>query len=188
MIMDERTVLAESEERMKKVIEQYKKTLASTRAGRATPTLLEKVHVDYYGVPTPINQVASVGVQPPRTLVLQPWDKKMIGPIEKAIQKADLGAMPINDSNVVRLTIPPLTGERRQEVVKSLKRQAESEKVAIRNIRRDYIEEIKKAEKDKGVSEDESRRLQDRIQKLTDRYVKVIDDLTSTKEKEVMEV
>lgn len=186
--MDERTVLLESEERMKKVIEQYKKSLSSTRAGRASPALLEKVMVDYYGVPTPINQVANIGVQPPRTLVIQPWDKKMLGPIEKAIQRADLGAMPVNEANVVRLTLPPLTGERRQEIVKTLRKQAESEKVAVRNIRRDFIEEIKKAEKDKEISEDESRRLQDKVQKLTDKYVKMVDDLTAAKEKEVMEV
>jgi ribosome recycling factor len=186
--MDERTALQSSEERMKKVVEQYKKTLASTRAGRASPMLLEKVVVDYYGVPTPVNQVANIGVQPPRTLVIQPWDKKMIGPINKAIQKADLGAMPVNDANLVRLTIPPLTGERRQEIMKSIRKQAENEKVAIRNIRREYIEEIKKAEKGKEVSEDESYRIQDKVQKLTDKYVKTIDEITSAKEKEVVEV
>jgi len=186
--MDERTVLAASEDRMKKIIEGYQKTLASTRAGRATPTLLEKVVVDYYGVPTPINQVANIGVQPPRTLVIQPWDKKMISAIEKAIQKAELGAMPVNDGNLVRLTIPALTGERRQEIVKGIRKQSEAEKVSVRNVRRDYIEEIKKAEKDKEISEDESRRIQDKIQKLTDKYIKLIDELTAAKEKEVLEV
>lgn len=186
--MDERTVLAGSEDRMKKVVEGFKKMLASTRAGRATPTLLEKVVVDYYGVPTPISQVANIGVQPPRTLVIQPWDKKMIGPIEKAIQKGDLGAMPVNDGNLVRLTIPALTGERRQEIVKTIRKQAEAEKVSIRNVRRDYIEEIKKAEKDHEVSEDESRRVQDKVQKLTDKYIKNVDELTAIKEKEVTEV
>ncbi len=186
--MDERTVLAGSEDRMKKVVEAFKKTLASTRAGRASPTLLEKVVVDYYGVPTPVSQVANIGVQPPRTLVIQPWDKKMLGPIEKAIQKADLGAMPVNDANLVRLTIPALTGERRQEIVKSIRKQAEAEKIALRNVRRDYIEEIKKSEKDKEFSEDESRRIQDKVQKLLDKYVKLIDDLTAAKEKEVTEV
>jgi ribosome recycling factor len=186
--MDERALLLASEERMKKVVEAFKKTLASTRAGRASPTLLEKVVVDYYGVPTPVNQVANIGVQPPRTLVIQPWDKKMLFPIEKAIQKADLGAMPVRDANLVRLTIPPLTGERRQEIVKSLRREAENEKVSIRNIRRDYIEEVKKAEKNKEMSEDESYRIQEKVQKLTDKYVKTIEDLTAAKEKEVVEV
>ncbi len=186
--MDERTVLANSEDRMKKVVENFKKTLASTRAGRATPALLEKVVVDYYGVPTPISQVANIGVQPPRTLVIQPWDKKMMGPIDKAIQKSDLGAMPVSDGNLVRLTIPALTGERRQELVKTIHKQAEAEKVSVRNIRRDYIEEIKKAEKDHDISEDDSRRIQDKVQKLTDRYVKNIEELTAVKEKEVSEV
>ncbi len=186
--MDERTVLTGSEDRMKKVVEGFKKTLAGTRAGRANPTLLEKVVVDYFGVPTPVSQVANIGVQPPRTLVIQPWDKKMIGPIEKAIQKADLGAMPVNDGNIVRLTIPALTGERRQELVKAIRKQAEAEKVSVRNVRRDYIEEIKKAEKDHEISEDESRRIQDKIQKLTDKYIKVVDEMTAAKEKEVTEV
>lgn len=186
--MDQEAVLSASEDRMKKVIEGFKKTLASTRAGRASPALLEKVIVDYYGVPTPVNQVANIGVQPPRTLVIQPWDKKMLGPIEKGIQKADLGAMPVSDGNLVRLSIPALTKERRQEIVKSLRKQAENEKVSMRNVRRDCIEEVKKAEKDKEISEDESRRIQERVQKLTDKYVKIVDDLTEVKEKEVMEV
>lgn len=186
--MDERTVLQESEERMKKVIEAFKKNLASTRAGRATPTLLEKVMVDYYGVPTPVNQVANIGVQPPRTLVIQPWDKKILGPLEKAIQKADLGAMPVNDGNLIRLTIPALSGERRQEIVKSLRKELEAQRVAVRNVRRDIIEEIKKAEKDKDFSEDDSHRIQEKVQKLTNKYTKSVDDLFAAKEKEVMEV
>ena len=186
--MDERSVLSQAEDKMKKVIEAFKKNLASVRAGRASPVLLEKVFVDYYGVPTPINQVATIGVAPPRTLVIQPWDKKMLTTLEKAIQKADLGAMPINDGNVIRLTIPPLSGDRRQEIIKSIRKDAESQKVSIRNIRRDINEEIKKAEKDKTLSEDDSRRIQDKVQKLTDKYVKMIDDLVAAKEKEVMEV
>ncbi|HHW18187.1 MAG TPA: ribosome recycling factor [Firmicutes bacterium] len=186
--MDERSVLSQAEDKMKKVIEAFKKNLASVRAGRASPVLLEKVFVDYYGVPTPINQVATIGVAPPRTLVIQPWDKKMLSTLEKAIQKADLGAMPINDGNVIRLTIPPLSGDRRQEIIKSIRKDAESQKVSIRNIRRDINEEIKKAEKDKTLSEDDSRRIQDKVQKLTDKYVKMIDDLVAAKEKEVMEV
>ncbi len=186
--MDEREILAEAEDRMKKVIEGFKKTLATTRAGRATPVLLEKVVVDYYGMPTPINQVASIGVTPPRTLVVQPWDKKMLGPLEKAIQKADLGAMPINDGNILRLTLPQLTGERRQELLKSMRKECESQRVALRNVRRDVNEEIKKGEKNKSLSEDESKRIQDKVQKLTDKYVKVVDDLASVKEKEIMEV
>ncbi len=186
--MDEKTLMTQAEDRMKKVIDVYKKDLASMRAGRATPLLLEKVVVDYYGIPTPINQVGSIGVAPPRTLVVQPWDKKLLGNIEKAIQKSDLGAMPVNDGSVIRVTIPPLSGDRRQELIKSLKKDSEGQKVLVRNIRRDAIDEVKQAEKDKDISEDESRRIQDRIQKLTDKYVKIVDDVTSAKEAEVMEV
>jgi ribosome recycling factor len=185
--MDERTVLAGSEERMKKIIEGYQKTLASTRAGRATPTLLEKVASTTTGCRLRLANCqhrGSASQNPSHPA----WDKKMIGPIEKAIQKADLGAMPVNDANLVRLTIPALTGERRQEIVKSIRKQSEAEKVSVRNVRRDYIEEIKKAEKDKEISEDESRRIQDKVQKLTDKYIKLIDELTAAKEKEVLEV
>lgn len=186
--MDERTVLSESEDRMKRVVEAFKKGLGSTRAGRASPMLLERVVVDYYGVPTPVNQVANIGVQPPRTLVIQPWDKKILGALEKAIQKADLGAMPVNDGNLLRLSIPPLSGERRQEIVKSIKKESEAQKISVRNIRRDMIEEIKKAEKDKDLSSDESHRIQEKVQKLTDKYIKNVDEITTAKEKEVMEV
>lgn len=186
--MDEKTVLNQAEDKMKKVLEAFKKSLASMRAGRASPVLLEKVTVDYYGIPTPVSQVATIGVAPPRTLVIQPWDKKMLSAIEKALQKADLGAMPVSDGNVLRLTIPPLSGERRQELVKGLKKEAEAQKIAIRNIRRDVIEDVKKQEKSKDISEDESKRIQEKIQKLTDKYTKSVDDLVAAKEKEVMEV
>jgi ribosome recycling factor len=186
--MDERSVLTDSEDRMKKVIDTFKKNLGSMRAGRASPAILERVTVDYYGIPTPISQVATVGIAPPRTLVVQPWDKKMLSTLEKALQKADLGAMPVNDGNVLRLTIPQLSGERRQEILKSVKKEAESQKVALRNVRRDMNEEIKKAEKNKELSEDMSRKIQDKVQKLTDKYVSLVDDMTQAKEKEIMEV
>ena len=186
--MDEKNLMTETEDKMKIIVEDYKKDLASMKAGRATPLLLEKVTVEYYGVPTPINQVASIGITPPRTIVIQPWDKKLLGAIEKALQKADLGAMPSNDGNVVRLTIPPLSGERRQELIKVIRKECEMRKVMVRNIRRDAIDQVKEAEKAKEISEDESRRLQDKIQKLTDKYVEMIDNITSVKEKEVMEV
>ncbi|HHY76317.1 MAG TPA: ribosome recycling factor [Firmicutes bacterium] len=186
--MDEKTILQEAEDKMKKIIDNFKKTLASMRTGRASPALLEKVMVDYYGVPTPVNQVATIGVAPPRTLVVQAWDKKMLGPIEKAIQKADLGVMPVNDGNVVRVTIPPLSGERRQEIVKNIRKQAEAEKVNVRNVRRDAIEVIRKAEKEKQLSEDQARKIQDKVQKLTDKYIKAVDEVVAAKEKEVMEV
>jgi ribosome recycling factor len=186
--MDERTILSEAEDKMNKVIESFKRELATVRAGRATPALLERVTVDYYGVPTPINQTATIGVAPPRTLVIQPWDKKMISSIEKAIQKSDLGAMPVSDGNVVRLTIPQLSGERRQEILKSLRKMSESQRVAVRNVRRDAIAEVKKGEKEKTFSEDDSRKVQDKIQKLTDKYIKIVDELTAAKEEEIMEV
>ena len=160
--MDQKTLMTQVENRMKKVIESYKKDLASMRAGRATPLLLERVVVDYYGVPTPINQVASIGVAPPRTLVIQPWDKNLLGNIEKAIQKSNLGAMPVSDGTVIRVTIPPLSGERRRDLIKTLKKDAEAQKVLIRNIRRSAMDEIKQAEKDKEISEDMSRRIQSR--------------------------
>jgi ribosome recycling factor len=185
--MDEKTLMTQVENRMKKVIEAYKKDLASMRAGRATPLLLERVLVDYYGAPAPINQVASIGVAPPRTLVIQPWDKSLLGNIEKAIQKSDLGAMPVNDGNVVRVTIPPLSGDRRRELIKALKKDSEAQKVLIRNIRRSAIDEIRQAEKNKEISEDMSKRIQDRVQKLTDECIKTVDDITSAKEAEVME-
>jgi len=186
--MDEKSALSSAEEKMKKVIDLFKKNLGSVRAGRASPVLLEKVMVDYFGIPTPINQVATIGVAPPRTLVIQPWDKKMLSTLEKALQKADLGSMPVSDGNVIRLTIPPLSGDRRQEIIKSIKKEAEAQKVSIRNIRRDVNEEIKKSEKAKEISEDESLRIQEKVQKLTDKYIKSIDDLMAMKEKEVLEV
>jgi ribosome recycling factor len=186
--MDERSVLTDSEDRMKKVIEAFKKSLAGTRAGRASPAILERVSVDYFGIPTPISQVATIGVAPPRTLVIQPWDKKMLSSLEKALQKAELGAMPVNDGNVLRVTIPALSGERRQEILKTIRKEAESQKIALRNVRRDINEEIKKGEKDKEISEDMSRKIQDKVQKLTDKYVKLVDEITAAKEKEIMEV
>lgn len=186
--MDEKNALKNAEDRMKKVIEAFKKSLSLVRAGRASPVLLERVTVDYYGIPTPVNQVATIGVAPPRTLIVQPWDKKMLSTLEKALQKADLGAMPVSDGNVLRLTIPPLSGDRRQEILKSIKKDAENQKITIRNIRRDINEELKKAEKSKEISEDELERIEEKVQKLTDKYIKNIDDLLAVKEKEVLEV
>ncbi len=186
--MDEAALYAEAEDRMKKVIDAFQRSLASIRAGRANPVLLERVTVDYYGVPTPVNQVASVGVAPPRTLVVQPWDKKMLSAVEKALQKADLGAMPVNDGNVIRVTLPQLSRERRQEITRTVRKDSEAQKVAVRNIRRDINAEIKKAEKDKLISEDGARKVQDRIQELTDRYTKQVDQLVESKEKEILEV
>jgi ribosome recycling factor len=172
---------------MEKAIQALKKDLATLRAGRASPLLLDRIQVEYYGSQTPIQQLAAINIPDSRTLMIQPWDKTAIGSIEKAIQKSDLGLTPSNDGNTIRLTIPALTEERRTELVKTTKKFGEEAKVAIRNIRRDANDEIRKLEKVQ-ISEDESKRHQDEIQKLTDRYVIEVDKVLSNKEKEIMEV
>jgi len=158
------------------------------RAGRATPALLEKITVDYYGQPTPVNQTATISVPEPRLLVIQPWDKSQIEAIEKAILKSDLGINPTNDGNVIRLAVPQLTEERRQQLVKNLRRLAEEEKVAIRNIRRDGNDLLKDLEKEGEISEDDLRRNLEEIQEMTNTYIKEIDQLLSQKEEEILEV
>ncbi len=181
-------VLRETEEKMKRSVELFRKELAGMRAGRASPAILDKVTVDYYGTPTPVNQLGTVTVPEPRLLVIAPWDKTQIGAISKAIMKSDIGITPVADANVIRLVVPQLTRERRQELVKGLKKKAEEERVAIRNIRRDAIQGIKSGEKEGEVPEDDSKRAQDEIQKLHDRYMKEIDSAVEAKEKEIMEV
>lgn len=176
------------EDKMKKALEVLRKEYGSLRAGRATPSLLEKVMVDYYGSPTPVNQVANISVPEPRMIVIQPWEKTMLNAIDKAIQKSDLGLMPTNDGAIIRLTIPQLTQERRSEIVKVIHKKAEECRVVIRNLRRDANEAIKKVEKDKTVSEDEAKKAQDDIQKLTDKYIKEVDQVMAAKEKDIMEV
>ena len=181
------TIKKEAEARMAKAVEALKRELASLRAGRATPALLERIQAEYYGTMTPINQLGSITTPDPRTLVIQPWDKSALGSIEKAIQKSELGLNPVSDGNVIRITLPPLTEERRKELVKETKKFGEEAKVAIRNIRRDANDEIKKKEKTE-ISEDESRRHQEDVQKLTDRYVAEVDKILAAKEKEILEV
>jgi len=181
-------ILGNAEERMKKTIEVLRKELASVRAGRANPSMLDKIQVDYYGTPTPINQMATITVPEPRLITIQPWDKAAIKDIEKAILKSDLGLNPANDGNVIRLPIPQLTEERRAELAKTSRKKAEESRVAIRNVRRDSIEAIKKAEKDKAIAEDDSKKGQERVQKLTDKSIKEIDEVIEKKEKEIMEV
>lgn len=176
------------EEKMKKALDVLKKELATLRAGRATPALLDKIVVDYYGTPMPVNQVATISVPEPRMIVIQPWEKTMVPAIEKAIQKSDLGLTPTNDGTVVRLTIPQLTQQRRTELVKVVHKKAEEGRVAIRNLRRDANEILKKMAKDKAISEDEGQLAQENIQKLTDKYIKEIDRVAAQKEKEIMEV
>lgn len=180
--------VSDAEDKMKKAIEVLRKEYASLRAGRATPSLLDKIAVDYYGVPTPINQLANVSVPEPRSLVIQPWDKSAMPAIEKAILKSDLGITPNNDGTVIRLTIPQLTQERRNEMVKVVKKKAEDARVAIRNIRRDANDHIKDLEKKHEISEDDFKRAQDDVQKLTDKSIKEVDQVLEHKEQEVMEV
>ncbi|MDF2571578.1 MAG: frr [Sporomusa sp.] len=186
--MTVKEIYSAHEDKMKKALENLRKEYGSLRAGRATPSLLEKVFVDYYGTPTPVNQVANISVPEPRMIIIQPWEKPMLNAIDKAIQKSDLGLMPNSDGVVIRLSIPQLTQERRAEIVKVIHKKAEEARVAIRNLRRDANDTIKKSEKDKTVSEDEAKKAQDDIQKLTDKYIKEVDQVMAGKEKEIMEV
>lgn len=181
------TVMKNTEERMDKAIASLKKDLATLRAGRATPALLDRVQVDYYGTMTPVSQLASINTPDSRTLMIQPWDKSALSDIEKAILKSDLGITPNNDGSMIRIVMPMLTEERRAELVKMSKKYGEEAKVAIRNIRRDANDEMKKMEKT-TISEDESRRYQEDIQKLTDKFVADVEKILSSKEKEIMEV
>jgi len=181
------SVKKQAEDRMEKAIGSLKRDLATLRAGRATPALLDRVQVEYYGAMTPVNQLANVSTPDTRTLIIQPWDKTSMGAIEKAIMKSDLGLTPANDGSIIRLVIPPLTEERRAELVKLTRKNGEEAKVAIRNIRRDANDDIKKLEK-AGISEDESRRHQDDVQKFTDKFIAEVDKLLAAKEKEIMEV
>lgn len=181
-------LLKSTEERMDKAVQAFKRDLTSVRAGRATPSMLDKITVEYYGSQMPVNQVASVTSPEPRQLVIAPWDKGMLGEIEKAIQKSDLGLNPSNDGAVIRLIIPQLTEQRRQELVKVVRKMAEESRVAVRNIRRDANDDLKKMEKAGEVSEDDVHRGQERVQGLTDRFVAEIDKLAVAKEKDVTEV
>jgi len=181
-------LLGDAERRMQKAIEALKQDLNGIRAGRASAALLERITVDYYGTPTPINQVASVTVPEARLLVIQPWDKKLLVDIEKAIQKSDLGINPNNDGQVIRLVIPPMSEDRRRDLVKTLHKKLDEHKVAIRNVRRDIQDKMRDREKKKEVSEDELKRGADRLQKLTDRYIEEMDKVGKSKELEILEV
>ena len=181
-------VLKQTEEKMEKAIQNLKKEFGNVRTGRANPLILEKVSVEYYGVPTPLRQLSNVSVQDGQTLVITPFDKNLVHEIEKAITKSDIGITPNSDGTCVRLTFPPLTEERRKELSKSVKKMAEDAKVAIRNIRRDGVDDIKKLEKTDSLSEDEIKNNQNEVQKITDKYTKIIDSLTQEKEQEVLKV
>ena len=174
--------------RMEKAIADLQHEMASIRTGRASLSILDHIRVDYYGTPTPLNQLANLHVPEPSLITIAPWDMSQIGPIEKAIRSSDLGLNPGNDGKLIRIPIPPLTEERRKELVKRLHHVAEDHRVAIRNIRRDGNEAVKKLLKDKKISEDEEKRSMEEIQKLTDGEIKKMEDMCKVKEKEVMEI
>lgn len=181
-------LFGDAERRMQKAIEALKQDLGAIRTGRANSSLLERIQVDYYGTPTPINQVATITVPEARLLVIQPWDKKMLLDIEKAIQKSDLGINPNNDGTVIRLNIPPMNEERRRDLVKQLHKKLDEHKVAIRNVRRDIHDKLRDREKKKEVTEDELKRSTERLQKLTDRFIDEMEKVGKAKEHEILEV
>jgi ribosome recycling factor len=181
-------VLASAETRMQKAVEVFKRDLAGIRTGRASPALVERLMVEYYGTPTPLSQLAAITVPEARLLVIQPWDPAALAAIEKAILKSDLNLTPTTDGRVIRLVLPPLTEERRKDLVRLVRKKAEEGRIAVRNIRRDALEDLKRLEKEKQISEDEFRRLQDRLQKLTDRYIEEVDKAATRKEEEILEV
>ena len=176
------------EEKMEKSVGVFETNLSEIRAGRANPAILNKISVDYYGTSTPINQVAGISVPEARLIVIQPWDMSVLKEIERAILAADIGITPNNDGKVIRLAFPELNEERRKELVKDVKKMGEEAKVAVRNARRDGIDEARRKQKDSEITEDELKQAEDQIQKLTDKYVNEIDNLINNKEKEIMTV
>ena len=181
-------ILTDTNERMTKSIDALKRELSTLRTGRATPSLLDNINVDYYGTSTPLNQLASISAPDAQAIIIQPWDKGSILDIEKSLSTSDLGFNPSNDGNQITVPIPPLTQERRLEIVRLLKKKIEDGKVSIRNVRRDSVDRLRKLEKDKSISQDDSRRGQDQIQKSTDSYTKLIDDISKVKEDEITQV
>jgi ribosome recycling factor len=181
-------ILEDAESRMGKTIESFKQALSKIRTGRAHPSLLDHVKIEYYGSEVPLSQVANINVEDSRTLVVNPWEKQMVQAVEKAIMKSDLGLNPNTAGTVIRIPMPPLTEERRRDMVKIVRSEAEAARVAIRNIRRDANSDFKELLKEKEISEDDERRASDRIQKLTDRYVEEVEKLVEVKEAELMEI
>src|SRR3954469_16887714 len=181
-------IIANAKDRMLKAIQAYSRELANIRAGRANASLLDRISVDYYGAPTPVNQIAGITTPEARLLVIQPYDKSILSDIERAILKSDLGLNPTNDGSIIRIAIPQLTEERRKELVKVVKKESEEAKVAIRNIRRDGNDDLKKLEKNGEITEDALRGYSDDMQKLTDEFIQKIDQITKDKEKEILEV
>ena len=181
-------IIAKSEEQMKKSISFLKEDLSTIRAGKANPKLVDKIQVSYYGTMTPIAQVANISVPEPRSILIQPWDASLIKEIEKSILASDLGITPSNDGKIIRLILPQLTEERRKDLLKLVKKEADNGKIAIRNIRRDAIEIFKKHEKASEMTKDDLKKAEEEIQKLTDKYSKLVDDVYKEKEKEILEV
>ncbi len=184
--MDE--LFKDIERKMNNAVEALKKEFGKVRTGRANPAILDNISIDYYGTQTPLNQVGNVSVPDPQMITISPWEKNMLSEIEKAIQRADLGLTPQNDGNIIRLPIPPLTEERRKEMVKQIKKMGENAKIPIRNVRREGNEKLKKMEKNKEISQDDQKQHMTSIQKVTDDHIKIVDDLIVEKEKELMEV
>ena len=186
MTVDE--ILNQAKDKMSKTCAVYQREMTTLRAGRANPQMLDRIMVDYYGTPTPINQVAGVSSPEARLLVINPWEAKMIPAIEKAIQKSDLGINPSNDGKIIRLVFPPTNEERRKELTKVARKSAEDAKVAVRSIRRDAVEQFKKMKKASEITEDDQHQAEDDIQKITDKAIKEVDQICAAKEKEIMEV
>ena len=181
-------VLAETERKMARSIDALRRDLNTLRTGRATPSLIEDVSIDYYGTPTPLKQIASISAPDARAILVQPWDKQSLRDIERGLLKSEMGFNPSNDGNNITVPIPPLTQERRQELVRLLKRKLEDGKVSVRNVRRDGQDTLRKMERDKAISQDQNRRAQDQLQKATDNHTKLIDQVGSEKEAEIMQV
>jgi ribosome recycling factor len=181
-------ITSDSEEGMKKAVDSFKRDLQKIRTGRANTAMLDGIKVDYYGTPTPVNQVATVQVVDARLITVKPWEKNMIAVIDKAIRASDLGLNPVADAELVRLPIPPLTQERRRDLAKSVGKQTEEARVAVRAARRDAMDMIKDAEKDKQITEDERKQGEKKVQDLTDRYIAMVDEIAKAKEKEIMEL
>jgi len=181
-------IYKEVEAKMQSSVDVFKKDLNTIRTGRASLSLLDGITVDYYGTPTPLNQLATLSVPESRLITIQPWDQSVIGAVEKAILKSDLGLTPVNDGKLVRIAIPPLTEERRKDLVKIVKKYSEECKIAVRNVRRDGNESLKELEKTKEITEDDLYKSQNKIQEVTDGYIKKIDEITEKKEKEILEI
>lgn len=181
-------VLRDAEHRMQSAVQSLDRDLDTVRTGRARPALVETLKIDYYGTPTPLNQMAGINAPEPRLITIQPWDKTQLGTIEKAIQKSDLGLTPTNDGNLIRLVIPALTEDRRKEMVKIVHKKVEDARVAVRNVRRDGLDQLRKAQHDKEITDDDERGAQARLQKITDKYVGEVDKHGNAKEQELLEV